>query len=335
MNRDKSLDIARGLCIILVVVGHYIPESAPSWYVAINKAIYAFHMPAFMFISGYVYLLSLKKDSYVTFLAKKFKRLLIPYFVVSTIVISLKILSQSHMYVQNPVGFEAYLRMFYLPEAGYFLWFIFALWWMFVVIGLARTRKLRTALLCISIILYFLPVRFPDVFCLEQFRKMFVFFMSGVAIRDYFPMLLKKNTNGYCLVVCLRNDNHRDSIPKRYLHRTSRYTSCCICRNCRRDLHFTIGRKKIRQQMQMAVGNIVRLLYHLFATYYLHGRRKIHISHDEFYRRGWHLRNLHFGDLRHRRGFSPFIGYFSDSKTQIAQNFIRIQSLKFPSAEIP
>ena len=88
MNRDKSLDIARGLCIILVVVGHYIPESAPSWYVAINKAIYAFHMPAFMFISGYVYLLSLKKDSYVTFFAKKFKRLLIPYFVVSTIVIS-------------------------------------------------------------------------------------------------------------------------------------------------------------------------------------------------------------------------------------------------------
>lgn len=204
MNRDKSLDIARGLCIILVVVGHYIPESAPSWYVAINKAIYAFHMPAFMFISGYVYLLSLKKDSYVTFLAKKFKRLLIPYFVVSTIVISLKILSQSHMYVQNPVGLEAYLRMFYLPEAGYFLWFIFALWWMFVVIGLARTRKLRTALLCISIILYFLPVRFPDVFCLEQFRKMFVFFMSGVAIRDYFPMLLEKiQTATAWLFVCI------------------------------------------------------------------------------------------------------------------------------------
>lgn len=33
MQRLISFDIAKALCIILVVIGHYIPDSSPSWYV--------------------------------------------------------------------------------------------------------------------------------------------------------------------------------------------------------------------------------------------------------------------------------------------------------------
>lgn len=33
MQRLISFDIAKAICIILVVIGHYIPDSSPSWYV--------------------------------------------------------------------------------------------------------------------------------------------------------------------------------------------------------------------------------------------------------------------------------------------------------------
>ena len=46
MKRDSSLDIAKGLLIILMVVGH---SGCPEH---LNRAIYLFHMPAFFFISG-------------------------------------------------------------------------------------------------------------------------------------------------------------------------------------------------------------------------------------------------------------------------------------------
>ncbi|KAA3144009.1 acyltransferase family protein, partial [Alistipes onderdonkii] len=55
MNRLISIDIAKAICIILVVIGHYNPDNAPEWYHTINLFIYTFHMPLFMFASGYVY----------------------------------------------------------------------------------------------------------------------------------------------------------------------------------------------------------------------------------------------------------------------------------------
>lgn len=55
MNRLISIDIAKALCIILVVVGHYNPGSAPEWYHIIIRFIYTFHMPLFLFASGYIY----------------------------------------------------------------------------------------------------------------------------------------------------------------------------------------------------------------------------------------------------------------------------------------
>lgn len=53
MNRIIALDIAKAICIILVVMGHYVPDNSPAWYVLVHDVIYTFHMPLFMFVSGY------------------------------------------------------------------------------------------------------------------------------------------------------------------------------------------------------------------------------------------------------------------------------------------
>ena len=103
MTRLVNFDIAKAIAIILVVIGHYYPENAPEWYRALHSWIYTFHMPLFMFASGYIYLSFKKDEGYFTFIKKKFRRLFVPYIIVSMIIISIKLLTQRNMYVENPV----------------------------------------------------------------------------------------------------------------------------------------------------------------------------------------------------------------------------------------
>lgn len=181
MQRLVFLDIAKTICIILVVVGHYHPENSPEWYTMVRKFIYSFHMPLFMFASGYIYIATKREhETYKGFIVKKVKRLMVPYLVTSILVISLKLITQGDAYVANPVTLSSYAKMFYLPEAGAFLWFIWALWWMFMVVPLFKTPKSRLALFVISIVLAYLPLHLTDLFCINQFKGMFVYFMLGV-----------------------------------------------------------------------------------------------------------------------------------------------------------
>jgi fucose 4-O-acetylase-like acetyltransferase len=62
--RDAFLDIAKGLAIILVVIGHVIQGSAENfddllWF----RVIYSFHMPLFVFLSGAVAAIAFQADS--------------------------------------------------------------------------------------------------------------------------------------------------------------------------------------------------------------------------------------------------------------------------------
>lgn len=179
-NRIISLDIAKAICIILVVVGHYVPDDSPEWYKLIHDVIYTFHMPLFMFASGYVYIATKKNIGYGDFLVKKIKRLMIPYLITSVIVISIKMLTQGNMSVDNPVTWISYLRMFYLPEAGAFLWFIWALWWMFVLLPIFKTQKSRTILFLICLIIHYETITLPKEFCIAQCKDMLVFFTLGI-----------------------------------------------------------------------------------------------------------------------------------------------------------
>lgn len=120
MNRIIALDIAKAICIILVVMGHYVPDNSPAWYVLVHDVIYTFHMPLFMFVSGYVYIATKKRITYGDFLLKKVRRLMVPYLTTSVMVIVIKLLTQGSMSVDNPVTIFSFVEMFYMPVAGYF-----------------------------------------------------------------------------------------------------------------------------------------------------------------------------------------------------------------------
>lgn len=182
MNRIIALDIAKAICIILVVMGHYVLDNSPAWYVLVHDVIYTFHMPLFMFVSGYVYIATKKRSTYGDFLLKKVRWLMVPYLTTSVMVIVIKLLTQGSMSVDNPVTIFSFVEMFYMPVAGYFLWFIWALWWMFVLVPLFRGKQKHVELFVLGIVLHFIPFGLPRVFCLEQFSGMLMYFMFGVFV---------------------------------------------------------------------------------------------------------------------------------------------------------
>lgn len=188
MSRERCvvIDIAKGICIILVVIGHFCPDYSPSWWIALNKVIYTFHMPVFMFASGYIFMYTRKPGySYSQMLKKKVKRLLLPYLSTSAIIITIKLLTESSLNVENPVTLYSYLKIFYLPEAGYFLWFIWALWWMFVLVGICgKTVQLWTLTIVLTI-LHYMPFDITDLFALNATKYYAVYFMTGVMVCVY------------------------------------------------------------------------------------------------------------------------------------------------------
>ncbi|MDL2244351.1 acyltransferase [Parabacteroides sp. OttesenSCG-928-J18] len=178
-ERLNYIDIARGICIILVVMGHFTPTDTPGWYVRFIDIIYCFHMPLFMFISGFVYQTYQKPISYKKFIAKKFNRLMVPYFLVSVLIICIKLITGKGMYLQNPVSLSSFYEMFYSPTAGFFLWFIYVLFLIFLIIPFFNSEKKINLLLFISLILYLLPVEITTLFCLKYFKSYLFYFVLG------------------------------------------------------------------------------------------------------------------------------------------------------------
>ena len=72
MNRDETLDIVKGIGIILMVVGH---SGAPAY---IHDIIYTFHMPLFFICSGWFFSERGIDDSR-GFAVRKIKSIYLPY----------------------------------------------------------------------------------------------------------------------------------------------------------------------------------------------------------------------------------------------------------------
>lgn len=188
--RLREYDLAKGIGIILVVLGHFFPEGSPNWYAVMRQVIYSFHMPLFLFVSGFVYMHTRRDISYGAFLMKKVKRIVIPYFLVSFLFIAIKLVPQAlSIYVKNPVTLSSFLKVFYYPEAAVSFWYLWALWWFFMIVPLLRTRTSRLVALAAAITVAWTPLDLPDVFALSKVREMFRYFMLGVVAYDYKDVL--------------------------------------------------------------------------------------------------------------------------------------------------
>lgn len=76
-SRLDYLDLARGICMIAIVLGHL---NEPG----INRFVYTFHLPVFFIISGYFFDPS---TDLVTLIKKRFRTIIIPYLTACLLVI--------------------------------------------------------------------------------------------------------------------------------------------------------------------------------------------------------------------------------------------------------
>ena len=117
MNRQKItwLQILQGWSMLLVVIGHVTltgifenPQTPVS--ATIERVIYSFHMPLFMFISGFLfYFTKISRDlAYKEVVLDKLKRLGLPYLFFTFFTFAVKFIFSSFM--KRPV--ELSLRQF-------------------------------------------------------------------------------------------------------------------------------------------------------------------------------------------------------------------------------
>lgn len=73
-KRLDWIDIAKGIAIILVIVGHTVPNPSP-----LRHAIFSFHMPVFFILAGYTF----RPKPWRELLSDSVSRLLVPYVVLA------------------------------------------------------------------------------------------------------------------------------------------------------------------------------------------------------------------------------------------------------------
>lgn len=82
-DKDNTLQVMRGIAIVLVLVWHSISQvNRDPVLNGVGQIIICFHMPVFFVIAGFLFekgLTKYIKNGRITFLKKKAKHLLVPY----------------------------------------------------------------------------------------------------------------------------------------------------------------------------------------------------------------------------------------------------------------
>lgn len=191
--RDRTLDIAKAICIILMVVGH---SGCPTY---LYNFLYLFHVPCFFFISGW--LLSDKYlDDLKTGLLKKAQGSYVP-FVKWTLIFLLfhNVFASMHIYADSyswQTFIERVVRAFTMTGGESLLggfWFLISLFWASVgaVLFLHFLHKNQILtfiniwggvilLLIITTFWHYLPISLPQMFG-EQTLLATIFYLSGYA----------------------------------------------------------------------------------------------------------------------------------------------------------
>ena len=196
-ERVVWIDVARGIGILLVMLGHLIPISY------FKVWIYSFHIPLFFFISGLVFRYD-AKVSFHDFIVKKAKGLLVPYISFAIILLITDQLYQIlHIAKPSPVWWQVLMVIFQFRY--WTIWFLVCLFVVnilaFVIIRYCNNNKyLISGLLSLFFIIYSFYVSFPLPWCFDNGCVMLSLFFLGVFMRD--SQKLKNLINNPFLILC-------------------------------------------------------------------------------------------------------------------------------------
>jgi len=155
--RLKWLDIAKGIGIYCVILGHLVTYGSP-----ISRWIFSFHMPLFFYLSGVNFRYS---ENYISALKKIAQNLILPYFIIIIVSVLISLLHYPWMHISLLTTLK---EIFYSvqPESLHVgqIWFLFALavvQFFFIIIKKINNKKVE----------YFLLILFPLIALLFEYLK--------------------------------------------------------------------------------------------------------------------------------------------------------------------
>ena len=212
MTLKQKIDhivLLRVVAIILVVFAHatrsvyspnphmYSPIITPWWEIAIKNYIYSFHMPLFFWISGFAFYFSAvenrKKDTIVNQLLRKAKRLMLPMYSASFLILFPTIFFFGHI----NGSIVSQIKLFLLGSNNDHLWFLKTLFIIFVAIiplyhyGKSDRKMFYTIVFVIWGLLYVYQPIIPNL--IKSAIKYFPFFIIGCLSRKHEHLIEKMN----------------------------------------------------------------------------------------------------------------------------------------------
>ena len=201
-NKNLTIDITRGIAIILVVYGHVIEHSMAPWSSQdffqnpVFKIVYTFHMPLFVFISGYLMANSLNRNSVGDVFKARCKSLLVPF-------VSLSLLGCIVAYVLNiifgnntgriDIAGDLVNQLLLNPV----VWFLITLFILSSALLCSVMLEKRFGMI-IFVFIYFLIMAIPfNNYCALYYVKWFyLFYLAGYFLnRGQRPILFDMLTN--------------------------------------------------------------------------------------------------------------------------------------------
>jgi len=195
MDRARLTDIdrAKGLAIVLVVLGHLGDESVVGndWYAYLHVTLYKFHMAFFVFLNGFIAFYTCPvvdtwKD-YGRYVQRRFIRFIPPYCLIALVVFIAKVSLGTCVNLKRPAGslFDL-VNVFVAPydSCCRYLWYIYVLFFYCLIVpGLQKLSKRSFAGVAIlAFAAYFLP-RTEYLAQRHVVEYLFVFVLGGYALR--------------------------------------------------------------------------------------------------------------------------------------------------------
>lgn len=188
----KDMDIARGIGIFLVVLGHSFPDNKfnnNAFYAYIYKFIYSFHMPLFFMMSGFfaykIYSI-LSSTQYFEFIYSKFRRVMIPYFAVSAIAIPIKL--YMNKYAARPIslnGLVVNILFYPLDIPIQYFWFIYTLFFIFAVAPFLNRVPIKIVL-AVTGVITLMPIQQVRLFYIYGIIHYLFYFFLGIYINTIY-----------------------------------------------------------------------------------------------------------------------------------------------------
>lgn len=217
-KRLKEYDIAKGIAIYLVVLGHILGETL---FIGEKlQIIISFcHMPVFFFISGFFLNKSIKKYTKKELFFQKIKQLLVPYLIWSGISLGANVLLAVRNNVELKEECAEAVNIFIYARSVWFLIVLF-ITQSIVIFLVALAEKIHVNK-CIVMLIGWIIISIcipSQILSLYKFKWLFPFLILGVWLENYSEVVQKICRNGYFaiifIILCLYTYN--DFFGERY-----------------------------------------------------------------------------------------------------------------------